>query len=1573
MSNSVSSTLSVCTIEIGTPGTFTNDATCDISSVVNAAIEAAPAGSQINLIINPGTYDVVSSILLPSNTSVTGEDATLLGTTPGCHIMANADSSYIWSPVSTIGNYGPNTVTDTNISIKGLTFIEGDQASFGIFFTNAENIDIQNNVFIGGTDAEALVNVVNADVANNVAAGMQNAAYDAWNGPTNVNNVDNIAYIYGAGASQWSGGSGWDVLLNGSPSGDPSNPGNAVNDGIVDNVLSSSWANSSSVYAGALLPYGPTYESQITQQGNITEGMSVPNTGSANQYGPVSASTIQDDSFVGLVSTQGNNQADVLAADIGSTASPNGDVQVLGNLVLGLYSANTDPAITNGSSDPSTLNNAVLGQNALASQSIAAATGTSNLSSDGNITGSGNYLNGSGVIPALDIAAPPTLFTEPNAAVGLSGVSLEDTATGTIEVTITTQFGTLSFGSWVSGLEYGTINGEPGAVLTGNLDQINADLGGMSFTSNAAGWDDNIEINASDSEGNLATRYIPVIVSGSETSISDVITISPGEIPLSQTFSVPESYSGLGLPVAPNLGLDTVIGASGDNVINMGSSTSIVFLEAGNDTIFGGQAPAYIATGSGKSFIDLLSGGDTSIAGGSGPMTVSAATGNDVIDTGAANASVSTGSGSSTVVGGLGALTVNGGTGSLYLATLPQDGGTLTANLGSGNTTVFALSGNDNITTKAGTANFVDLGIGNDCVVSAAADVIITGAGNDTINASSGGSDSITGGSGSLYFVAGTGNSFVHGGSGSSTVACGTGNMTVQGDGGAMYISTLPQDGGNLTAMVGWSNATINALSGNDFIATGLNRNDFIDLGAGNDCVRSSGYDTIVTGAGNDTINASFSGSDSIVGGSGSLYFIAGTGNSVVDPASQSTIIAGSGNLTVGASGGETLLQVDQIPRTSRVITVDYSGANIPLIGYGNNPIVDQSLSSGFLHVTLSDGTLLQLYDPQSMNATVLSGTLSLTPWSNLKNPDIVNIDSLLGNAVPSGELNTSLLQTAASEVPSGKTAVLTADLPSYTGLSNNGTVVLDPTYLTLVNPLTGSGVVQIDTGSGLAVEGSVASTQTISFTGTDGSLVMGDVRQFFGTLSGFMGNNTIDLSNIPFSGSGFATLTSGNVLEVIENGETAAIQLDPNQSYAGNVFSLSNDGLSGTSVVDATDFTVPSEATTLFVNASAAETIVGNGMANFVATFTSNSNVTFNSHGGSGTIAADGTSNLVVSGQNWIVNGGALGGDAVAALANGSQVNVFGVGANSSTVSGYGDVNSNVISMGAENLSVSSDGSNDLITSFEGASGVVSINNGGHMVIDGGAVTVVASATANFAQAAFGEDGGQLDFINRSNTPATVVSSLPTGAIGGSTTVFGGAGGGLYEGGLGPNNSLVGGSGLVKLYSAGNGDYLEASGTAPGGYNVLTAGSGNATLVGTAQSDNNIFTGGTGSDVIISSGKGAQQFFVGALGSEKLTGSTVSGATNSYYFLQDSTGGGQDIITNFRLTGASATSSHLYINPFGSDTGVSIAGIQTNFGAGGGVIVSLTDHTSITLYGVSLAQADASTLAGGKQQLGDF
>jgi hypothetical protein len=83
-------------------------------------------------------------------------------------------------------------------------------------------------------------------------------------------------------------------------------------------------------------------------------------------------------------------------------------------------------------------------------------------------------------------------------------------------------------------------------------------------------------------------------------------------------------------------------------------------------------------------------------------------------------------------------------------------------------------------------------------------------------------------------------------------------------------------------------------------------------------------------------------------------------------------------------------------------------------------------------------------------------------------------------------------------------------------------------------------------------------------------------------------------------------------------------------------VTNTSTTGTSGTATTTAgaanVSLTVPDGYNTLLVTAPGSETIAGNGSDDFSATFGPNSTVTFNSHGGSGTITAQGPAEITVT-----------------------------------------------------------------------------------------------------------------------------------------------------------------------------------------------------------------------------------------------------------------------------------------------------------------------------------------------------
>jgi hypothetical protein len=452
---------------------------------------------------------------------------------------------------------------------------------------------------------------------------------------------------------------------------------------------------------------------------------------------------------------------------------------------------------------------------------------------------------------------------------------------------------------------------------------------------------------------------------------------------------------------------------------------------------------------------------------------------------------------------------------------------------------------------------------------------------------------------------------------------------------------------------------------------------------------------------------------------------------------------------------------------------------------------------------------------------------------------------------------------------------------------------------------------------------------------------------------------------------SGAASAGSVNFENINVAGESGNVVPSVGGSLPG-LLDISNTNPDGSTVAGADNVSlgVPVGYSTLFVQSPGSETIAGNNSSNFLAIFTNNTSVTFNSSG-SGTVVAAGAGDQVnVSGQSWSVYGSLNGGDSINSFAANST---FDLNGNASTPG-------NLIGVNALGDTVASNGNGDIIEFFDNSSGVVSMSGeNGNVLVNGGNVTVDAVNGGTNNAAFFNTNGGALDFINSSSVSASVFGAT-NGAVGGSLTVFGGAGGGYYQGGPGGGgnagpNSLVGGTGFVTLIGAGASSYLATGVTTGSGSNDLVAlgTGGSTTMIGAVGSVNNQFQGSNGSLMVSTSGSGSQVFFVGASGEELLHGSTIAGSTNNYFFDQASTdGSGVDYIYNFRV-GVDA----LQINPFAQATpggafnpaagGVSIQseaafGNATVGSTTGGVELNLSNGTLIRLYGVTQAQYNADT-----------
>jgi hypothetical protein len=389
--------------------------------------------------------------------------------------------------------------------------------------------------------------------------------------------------------------------------------------------------------------------------------------------------------------------------------------------------------------------------------------------------------------------------------------------------------------------------------------------------------------------------------------------------------------------------------------------------------------------------------------------------------------------------------------------------------------------------------------------------------------------------------------------------------------------------------------------------------------------------------------------------------------------------------------------------------------------------------------------------------------------------------------------------------------------------------------------------------------------------------------------------------------------------------------------------------------------------------------TVQGAGQTNIAISLGANGSfapVTYISDGGNGTVNTANFGDFAsLSGAHWLFQGAATGGETVYTAANNSTVFTNGQG---QAVSNPQDTTpSNVVSLHGTSALVGSDGLKDLIEAYTGHSTInvgddatvkvfggsarVNASNIATVAMEGGAATVDATGSGPVIAYFDSTGGGKLDFINNSTVSATVSGNIPGGS-GGSLTVFGGVGGGVYIGGSGGNNSLVGGSGAVTLIGAGNNNHLSVSGysSSYAGQNVLRAGGGGAVMVAESPSGYNEFYGGSGTDTITSYGHGAQTYYVGTTGTERYTGSTVSGATNEYIFDQDTSGSGNDIITNFRLG-----TDHIDVNLNGTLSGVTIRSIEALTGTHTGSVVLLSNQTTIQLYGVSTSALSVSIIGG--------
>lgn len=198
-------------------------------------------------------------------------------------------------------------------------------------------------------------------------------------------------------------------------------------------------------------------------------------------------------------------------------------------------------------------------------------------------------------------------------------------------------------------------------------------------------------------------------------------------------------------------------------------------------------------------------------------------------------------------------------------------------------------------------------------------------------------------------FVLGSGDNgeSVLSGTGGLTFLAPAGSGTVVAGGGTNSIVITPGSTGPWLISTGSGDDIINASGiGNDTIQPGGGHNQVL-LGAGNDFVVLSGFDTVSAGAGSTTIDASHAHSADVQGGTGKLLFIGGEG--------AATVFGGAGSLTV--TGGEGKLEAHGGAAGNNVLRAGEGSATLFGGGNGDRLYADgehQVLVAGAGNETLS-------------------------------------------------------------------------------------------------------------------------------------------------------------------------------------------------------------------------------------------------------------------------------------------------------------------------------------------------------------------------------------------------------------------------------------------------------------------------------------------------------------------------------------------------------------------------------------------------------------------------------------------
>jgi autotransporter passenger strand-loop-strand repeat protein len=458
--------------------------------------------------------------------------------------------------------------------------------------------------------------------------------------------------------------------------------------------------------------------------------------------------------------------------------------------------------------------------------------------------------------------------------------------------------------------------------------------------------------------------------------------------------------------------------------------------------------------------------------------------------------------------------------------------------------------------------------------------------------------------------------------------------------------------------------------------------------------------DTIVNNGGIESVYGTDVGA--MINDGGHQFINAGgiaSGTIIYDPGVQAV---SSGGVAIGAtlSGGE-----QDVYGTASGTVIDSGGIqNV----YSGGTVSNTTFSGGTQNVL--SGAIVNGAIVGSGTQTVSSGgTASSTVLDGGAQQIVSSGGIAVGTTISSGDAETVLAggSASATTISSGGNLFVSSGGTAINATVDSGGFEVVSSGASAVNTV-------INGGTEVLSAGAIVSSGIVF--GSGGTLQIGGTTMPTTAIGGFASGDSIDLAGIGFASGGSATLLSGNVLQINENGQTYDLNFDSTQNFAGEQFTLSSDGASGTNVslsLQPQTTTVSSGQT---LNVSAGQTsngiiVLSGGTLNVLSGGTASGTV---DSGGSDNVSSGGTA------IGTTVSGGGIEG--VYGIASGTVIDSGGT----QNVYSGGTVSNATFSGGTQNVL-----SGAIVNGAVIGSGTQNVSSGGTAsttVLDGGAQQIVSS-----------------------------------------------------------------------------------------------------------------------------------------------------------------------------------------------------------------------------------------------------